>query len=449
MSRHEGVSCDACMRGNFKGRRFKCLKCYDYDLCADCYEAGATTPRHSVDHPMQCILTRADFELYYGGESLASDQPQAFTCPFCGRMGLTEAVLTEHVTADHPDLTTEVVCPVCAAHPGGDPNLLTDDFSVHLQMQHRASPSVPRDLISFLDEPTVARHSVRRIPQSSRGMGSTRVRRAINFSGGTRDGSDPIAELLSQLSGVRRAQSNNVPGSSTNNSQGTNNVSSQLQQLQMQLQLERQQVRAARQQLERLPRRQGHGSSAAASLANNNIVGSAVPTQSAGSSSNLLNIQVVDSNSNQNQSTRNSSSQFLIKYIDAPLTESEQQKLDVDRADRSFFMQELLLSMLTPNGTMPATINAKKDQSPLATAAQPPVSQALTKPIVPDTKQRQTNSRPSPPPSQQSANHVMGVPHRFSSPPSRNRQSVMQSQIPQPASNVRKQPKVTDPSPSN
>jgi len=42
------------------------------------------------------------------------------------------------------------VCPVCAAHPGGDPNLLTDDFSVHLQMQHRASPIVPRDLISFL-----------------------------------------------------------------------------------------------------------------------------------------------------------------------------------------------------------------------------------------------------------------------------------------------------------
>lgn len=453
MSRHEGVSCDACMRGNFKGRRFKCLKCYDYDLCANCYEAGATTPRHSVDHPMQCILTRADFELYYGGESLASDQPQAFTCPFCGRMGLTEAVLTEHVTAEHSDSVTEVVCPVCAAHPGGDPNLLTDDFSVHLQMQHRASPSVPRDLISFLDEPTAARHSVRRIPQSSRGMGSTRVRRAINFSGGARDGSDPIAELLSQLSGVRRAQSTGMQGVATSNSQGTHNVSSQLQQLQMQLQLERQQVRAARQQVERLPRRQGHGSSAAAtSLANNNIVGSGVPTQAAGTSSNLLNIQVVDSNSNQNQSARNSSSQFLIKYIDAPLTESEQQKLSIDRADRSCFMQELYSSMLTPNGTMPATINVKKDQLPLAIAAQPQVSQtSLAKAIVPDTKQqRQSNSRPSPPPPQQSAtNHNSGVPHRFSSPPSRNRQSVMQSQIPQPAANVRKQPKVTDPSSSN
>lgn len=63
------------------------------------------------------------------------------------------------------------------------------------------------------------------------------------FSGGARDGSDPIAELLSQLSGVRRAQSTGMQGVTTSNSQGTHNVSSQLQQLQMQLQLERQQVR--------------------------------------------------------------------------------------------------------------------------------------------------------------------------------------------------------------
>lgn len=122
--------------------------------------------------------------------------------------------------------------------------------------------------------------------------------------------------------------------------------------------------------------------------------------------------------------------------------------MEIDRADRSFFMQELLLSMLTPNGAMSATITAKKDPSPIATVAQPQVSQALAKTIVPDTKQRQSNSRPSPPP-QQSANHVIGVPHRYSSPPSRNRQAVMQSQIPQPAANVRKQPKVSDPSPSH
>lgn len=56
-----GVSCDSCMKANFKGRRYKCLVCYDYDLCATCYESGVTTGRHSTDHPMQCILTRADF----------------------------------------------------------------------------------------------------------------------------------------------------------------------------------------------------------------------------------------------------------------------------------------------------------------------------------------------------------------------------------------------------
>lgn len=56
-----GVSCDSCLKNNFRGRRYKCLICYDYDLCAACYEAGATNTRHTTDHAMQCILTRADF----------------------------------------------------------------------------------------------------------------------------------------------------------------------------------------------------------------------------------------------------------------------------------------------------------------------------------------------------------------------------------------------------
>lgn len=61
-----GVSCDSCLKNNFRGRRYKCLICIDYDLCAACYESGATTIQHTTEHPMQCILSRSDFgELSY------------------------------------------------------------------------------------------------------------------------------------------------------------------------------------------------------------------------------------------------------------------------------------------------------------------------------------------------------------------------------------------------
>lgn len=142
-----GVSCDSCLKSNFNGRRYKCLICYDYDLCADCYEEGVTSTRHLVDHPMQCILTRSDIELFFGGEMLNSEQPQSFTCPYCKKMGFSDVTLLEHVSSEHTETGSEVVCPVCAGLPGGEPNLVTDDFAGHLSLEHRTGP---RELISFL-----------------------------------------------------------------------------------------------------------------------------------------------------------------------------------------------------------------------------------------------------------------------------------------------------------
>ncbi|KAK0161462.1 hypothetical protein PV327_009930 [Microctonus hyperodae] len=368
MSRHEGVSCDSCLKGNFQGRRYKCLVCYDYDLCTSCYEAGATTTRHLTDHPMQCILTRTDFELYYGGEGVSVEQPQSLTCPYCTKMGFTEATLQEHVAADHPDATFEVVCPVCASLPGGDPNHVTDDFANHLTVDHRSGP---RDLISFLDEPPSSRHGPRRIPPLSRGVGGQRPRRSnmlYSSSGGlspsSRDGIDPIAELLSQLSGVRRTG-------------GGTSQSSQLQQLQMQLQLERQQVRAAsRHQLERMPRRQpqaigsasGVGSSGSGTAGGSGITNvshssnmAGVVANNSGNSNNATNT----ANSSSGTSASSQNSMFLLpRCTTTTLTDAQLQSIERDNANKSLFARELVISTLSQ--TLPELTLRQQQQQQLS-----------------------------------------------------------------------------------
>jgi Zinc finger, ZZ type/Drought induced 19 protein (Di19), zinc-binding len=95
-----GVSCDFCMKSNFRGRRYKCLICYDYDLCAECYESNATSTRHTTEHAVQCILTRSMLEVAYGSGS-SSRQFQSFTCPYCSKKGFSDTTLLEHVTAEH------------------------------------------------------------------------------------------------------------------------------------------------------------------------------------------------------------------------------------------------------------------------------------------------------------------------------------------------------------
>jgi hypothetical protein len=76
---------------------------------------------------------------------------QALACPFCGWLGFTEASLVGHMASAHSDSShdsQEVICPICASTPGGDPNhLLTwSDFSTHINLEHRSTGQ--RDLIS-------------------------------------------------------------------------------------------------------------------------------------------------------------------------------------------------------------------------------------------------------------------------------------------------------------
>ncbi|XP_077528495.1 E3 ubiquitin-protein ligase KCMF1-like [Haemaphysalis longicornis] len=142
---HDGVTCNACSRSNFRGKRYKCLNCYHYNLCETCYDAGAHDQFHKLEHAMQCILTAMDYNIYFGGET--ATQPQSFTCPMCATMGYTLNQLGTHVWSQHSGNDLHVVCPVCAATSGGDPINLRGDLATHLTFDHATS------LGQMLDQP--------------------------------------------------------------------------------------------------------------------------------------------------------------------------------------------------------------------------------------------------------------------------------------------------------
>jgi len=202
---------------------------------------------------------------------------------------------------------------MCASIPGGDPNRVTDDLGAHLNMEHRNTREH--------DEPLG--RNIRSIFHPLRGGGPPRIRRGNPFTSAVtnrtaasatissaRDSIDPIAELLSQLSGVRRAAQQ----------QSAAATASQLQLLQQQLQFERQQVQQARDRLERLPVRK----QAAVSNGANNVTSK-------------------EPNSN---STKE---QFLLpRYYEESRTKSETEKEKEERKEREQFCSELFFSFISP-----------------------------------------------------------------------------------------------------
>ncbi|XP_052852661.1 E3 ubiquitin-protein ligase Kcmf1 [Drosophila gunungcola] len=109
MNRHEGVVCKGCGKESFMGRCYRCLSCRDFSMCMECYNADFTTAEHPFDHPVKCIYTQADVELYFGGEYISGDPPQSYRCPYCKQWGFTESSFLEHVSTMHPNASTLLV----------------------------------------------------------------------------------------------------------------------------------------------------------------------------------------------------------------------------------------------------------------------------------------------------------------------------------------------------
>lgn len=108
MNRHENVVCKGCGEVNFTGRCYRCLSCDNFNMCAGCYDNDFTSPQHLFDHPVKCVLTPADVEVYFGGEYL-NDPPQSYRCPYCKQWGYNESTFLEHVSAVHVGASTLLV----------------------------------------------------------------------------------------------------------------------------------------------------------------------------------------------------------------------------------------------------------------------------------------------------------------------------------------------------
>ncbi|OON14146.1 zinc finger, ZZ type, partial [Opisthorchis viverrini] len=134
------VTCDVCQQKEFGLRRYKCLVCRNYDLCGDCFDNRQATEKHSSSHPMQCLIPRADHDLFFHGEPSSEYMAYSFTCPLCGQLGFTETSFSRHVFQKHPGEETggpEVICPLCATHSeGGDHNRQTRHMARHLMATH-------------------------------------------------------------------------------------------------------------------------------------------------------------------------------------------------------------------------------------------------------------------------------------------------------------------------
>ncbi|XP_017068169.2 E3 ubiquitin-protein ligase KCMF1 [Drosophila eugracilis] len=135
---HRNICCDGCQRENFSGRRFRCLRCANYDLCGDCYDQQVETLYHRIDHPMQLILDQDDREhdlLQNGEVPELVHLPNCFTCPYCGQFGHTAKRFIEHVCGQHRLADGHVVCPMCAGLPGIE-LIAIRNLSRHLLLNH-------------------------------------------------------------------------------------------------------------------------------------------------------------------------------------------------------------------------------------------------------------------------------------------------------------------------
>jgi hypothetical protein len=159
--------------------------------------------------------------------------------------------LFHHLQIKHADeqQSNEIICPICAAMTSGEPNLVTADLLAHIANDHqhqqvqtpstagigtnpysRQSSSREFDFTSSTSIRAGFRRGPLRTPSRRGGLGrggGTVSQHFVVDTSTTNSGNDPIADLLTQLSTVRRLAAANNNSSSSSNSINLQNLTRQ------------------------------------------------------------------------------------------------------------------------------------------------------------------------------------------------------------------------------
>lgn len=113
-----------------------CLLCFNYNLCLKCYVDKESDMWHRPYHPMQRVLSEADFFKFRNG---VVGPDICLDCPFCGRLSLSIADYLQHCEQKHGDENFTTRCSVCAAF--GKPEARSMQFAYENHLAKHREPS--------------------------------------------------------------------------------------------------------------------------------------------------------------------------------------------------------------------------------------------------------------------------------------------------------------------
>ncbi|XP_062396681.1 E3 ubiquitin-protein ligase RNF114 [Sardina pilchardus] len=139
--------CAVCRSGLENWTRANDLDAAIHTSVGACKGCGTEVPLFQMrSHTSTCSKYQEYIE--EGVRSSAQTQPTVispvpnrytFACPYCNSPNLDQDGLVEHCTAHHARDPRQVVCPICASMPWGDPNYRSADFLQHLRIRHTFS----------------------------------------------------------------------------------------------------------------------------------------------------------------------------------------------------------------------------------------------------------------------------------------------------------------------